>query len=41
MALRNVPILRCLAKRGLEGRNVLLQPTRNSFTPSEQCNRND
>ena len=35
MALRNVLILRCLAKRGLEGRTVLLQPTRNSFTPSE------
>ena len=36
MALSNVLILRCLAKRGLEGRTVLLQPTRNSFTASEE-----
>jgi hypothetical protein len=32
MALRNVLILRCLAKRGLEGRTTLLQLSANSFT---------
>jgi hypothetical protein len=35
MALRNGLILRCLAKRGLEGRTTLLQLIANSFTASQ------
>jgi hypothetical protein len=34
MALKEFLVLRCLAKRGLEGRMALIQPLGNSITAS-------